>query len=139
MSISPLAERVNERVREWNILVQDTLDTQSSLIAFGRRDGRPVVLKVLREPGDEWLSGEVLEVFDGQGMVRVYDYVEGALLLEQLNPGTPLTGLALNGLDEEATEILAEVIEQMSHPRESAKAFSTVEDWGKGFERYLAS
>jgi streptomycin 6-kinase len=140
MSIRPLEERVEERMDEWSILtVQNILDTPSSLILFGRRGDEPVVLKVLRQPGDEWDSGEVLEVFDGQGMVRAYEYVGGAVLLERLNPGTPLSGMALNRQDEEATEIIAEVIQRMSHPRESSKEFATVEDWGKGFRRYLAS
>lgn len=139
MSIRPLAERVEERVREWGILVQDTLDTESSFIVFGRRGNQPVVLKMLRQEDDEWRSGEVLEVFDGRGIVRVYEYIGGAVLLEKLNPGTPLTDMALNGRDEEATEILAEVIQRMSNPRESSKAFVTVQDWGEGFQRYLAS
>jgi streptomycin 6-kinase len=139
MSIKPLMERVEERVREWDILVQDTLDTQSSFIMFGGRGKQRVVLKVLRQPGDEWRSGEALEVFDGKGIVRVYEHVGGAVLLERLTPGTPLTGMALNGMDEEATEILADVIRRMSNPGPSSKTFATVQDWGKAFPHYLAS
>lgn len=139
MNTGPLAERIEGRVREWGITVHDTLDTHSSFIAFGSRSDQPVVLKVVRQPGDEWRSGEVLEVFGAKGTVRVYEHVGGAVLLERLSPGTALVELALSGRDEEATEILARVIGEMSHPRESSKAFVTVEDWGKGFERYLAS
>lgn len=139
MVIRSLEERVGERLHEWGIRVQDTLETEGSLIVFGARGNQPVVLKMLRRPGDEWDSGEVLEVLDGRGTVRVYEHIGGALLLEKLNPGTPLTDLALNGRDEEATDIIAEVIQRMSNPRESSKAFITVEAWGDGFERYLAS
>lgn len=139
MSIRPLAERVEELAQRWGVLVQNTLDTQSSLIVFGRRGNQPVVLKVLRRPGDEWHSGEALKVFDGKGTVRVYESVAGAVLLEKLDPGTPLSEMALNRRDEEATEILAEVIRQMSSPRESSGPFDTVEDWGEGFQHYLAS
>lgn len=138
MTIRPLMERVEARVREWAIVAEDTVETESSFIVFGRRGNLPVVLKVLRRPGDEWLSGKVLEAFDAKGTVRVYEYIEGALLLERLVPGTPLSALSLNGLDMEATEILAEVIRQMSS-HESSMAFVTAEDWGKGFEGYLAS
>lgn len=126
-------------MRAWGIIVQDMLETPNSLILFGRRGKRSVVLKVIRQPGDEWRSGEVLETFDGGGVVRVYEYVGGAVLLEQLNPGTPLTGMSLEGRDEEATEILAGVIHRMSQPRLSSKQFVTVHDWGKGFDSYLAS
>jgi streptomycin 6-kinase len=131
-------ERVEERVREWAIVAEDTVETESSFIVFGRQGNLPVVLKVLRQPGDEWLSGKVLESFDAKGTVRVYEHVAGALLLERLEPGTPLSTLSLNGLDAEATEILAEVIRQMSSHKSSME-FVTVEDWGKGFEGYLAS
>lgn len=139
MSVGQLRERVEERVRDWGIIIHDTLETQSSLVAFGRRGDQPVVLKVVRQPGDEWRCGEVLGAFGGRGIVRVYEYIEGAVLLERLNPGTPLAEIALNGQDEEATEVLADVIQRMSPPRVSGKAFVTVEDWGKGFHRYLAS
>ncbi len=72
-------------------------------------------------------------------MVRVYEYIEGAVLLERLSPGTSLVDMALDGRDEEATEVIAGVIQRMSHPGELLKGFTTVEEWGKGFQRYLAS
>ncbi|MDT4969297.1 MAG: streptomycin 6-kinase, partial [Acidobacteriota bacterium] len=49
-----------------------------------------------------------------------------------------------DGKDEEATDILGDVIQRMS-ARESqlsgveAEAFVTVQDWARGFERYLAT
>jgi streptomycin 6-kinase len=138
MSTTQLSERVEERIREWNLLVRDAIETQSSFIAFGARGNQPVVLKVMRQPGDEWRCGEVLRAFDARAMVRVYEYVDGAVLLERLDPGSSLAALARDGRDEEATEVIAEVIVRMSHPRESLKGFATVEDWGKGFQRYLA-
>lgn len=131
-------ERVEERVRDWNIVVQDTLETQSSFVAFGTRDKLPVVLKVVREAGDEWRSGGVLEAFDGKGVVRVYDYTDGAVLLERLNPGTSLASVTVDGRDDEATEILAGVIHRML-PLGSSKKFATVHDWGVGFQSYLES
>jgi streptomycin 6-kinase len=139
VSIRNLAERVEEQVRVWNVVVEETLETNSSFVAFGRRGNQPVVLKVLRQPGDEWRCGEVLDAFDGRGIVRAYDYVEGAVLLERLRPGTSLASISLDGRDDEATEILADVIHRMSHPRESLKSVVTVQAWGDGFHRYLAS
>jgi streptomycin 6-kinase len=136
-------ERFEERVRDWNIVVQDTLETQSSLVAFGTRGNLPVVLKVVRQPGDEWRCGDVLSAFDGRGVVRVYDHIEGAVLLERLSPGTALASLALDGRDDEATEILAEVIQRMSSTIESSgetlRKFATIQDWGRAFQGYLES
>lgn len=139
MSTTQLKERVEERIRDWKIVVRDTLETQSSFVIFGTRDNQPVVLKVIRQFGDEWRCGEVLAAFGGRGMVRVYEYIEGAALLERLSPGTTLATMALEGRDEDATEIIAEVIQRIAHPGELLQRFVTVEEWGKGFHRYLAS
>ncbi len=133
-----LLERVQDRAREWRVVVEETLETQSSVIVFGNRGKQSVVLKIIKHPGDEWRSGEVLYAFDGKGFARVYEYIDGAVLLERLSPGTSLAQMALNGEDEDATNILAGVIQQMS-PREFPKACATIQDWAKGFERYLAT
>jgi streptomycin 6-kinase len=104
-----------------------------------------VVLKVIKRPGDEWRSGEILEAFDGNGVVRVHTWAPGAVLMERLTPGYSLVRMVENSEDEEATDVLAGVIRQMSG-RESAgpplklpKSCATVQDWGKGFERYVAT
>ncbi len=133
-----LRDRFEDRVREWCVVVNQTMETESSLIGFGTRGDQPVVLKLIRRPGDEWRSGEILDAFDGKGVVRVHEYVEGAVLLERLSPGNSLVGIALNDGDDEATEILADVIQKMS-PRQLVKPPIAVEDWAKGFERYSAS
>jgi streptomycin 6-kinase len=120
------------------MVVDHTEETQSSFLTFGERDGLPVVLKFIKKPGDEWRSGHVLESFDGRGVVRAYEWTDGAVLMERLVPGNPLVELSLNGRDQEATDILADVILRMS-PRQSAGHFATVEDWGKAFDWYIAS
>ena len=79
-----------------------------------------------------------MEAFDGNGVVRVYEYVDGAVLLERLSPGHPLVAMTLDDRDEEATNILADVIQQMSVCR-PPPACATVEEWAKGFERYSAT
>ena len=137
--IGQLMERVEERIREWHVVVQETFETPSSVVAYGTRDDEPVVLKVIRQPGDEWRCGEVLGAFDGKGAVKVYESIEGAVLLERLNPGTSLAAVAMDGRDEEATEIIAEVIHRMSQSNTSPDGFTTAEGWGKGFQSYRAS
>jgi streptomycin 6-kinase len=107
-------------------------------MAFGSRGAQAVVLKVVKHQGDEWHSGEVLDAFRGNGVVRVFEYVEGAALLERANPGTSLVRMALDGRDEDATAILAEIIEQMSGCEPPGRC-ATVQDWADGYERYLAT
>jgi len=138
-------ERINHHARAWGVFIGDPFETESSLIAFGTHKNKPVVLKIIKRPGDEWRSGEILTSFDGQGVARVYEHEPGAVLLERLCPGNSLVEMALDGRDEEATNILAGVIERMSARASSIVELDlppgcpTVEDWGKGFGNYIAT
>ena len=142
---SELLNRIQKYAREWSLVVSDTFETESSVIAFGSHHHQSVVLKVIKRPGDEWRSGEILEAFDGNGVARVVNRAPGAVLMERVRPGNSLVDMTLNGRDEEATDILAGVIRQMSgrgsagSPLKLPDSCTTVQDWGKGFERYLAT
>jgi hypothetical protein len=59
------------------------------------------------------------------------------MLLERLQPGTPLIPLAL-GDDEAATRLAAQVMQQLWRPAPADHPFPTVADWGRGFERLRA-
>lgn len=80
----------------------------------------------------------MLEAFRGNGVVRVHEHVEGALLLERLRPGDSLVAMAVEGRDEEATAILADVIQRM-FGCEPPTGCATLHDWASGFQRYSAS
>jgi streptomycin 6-kinase len=149
-----LLNRIHEHARAWRVDIEDILETETSLIAFGSRDHQPVVLKVVKRPGDEWHSGEILQAFAGHGFVRVYEHAPGAVLLERLRPGNSLVEVSLNGQDEEATDVLADVIQRMtsiessiaaagpSLPANESTSFKhcpKLYDWAKGFDRYAAS
>ena len=100
-----------------------------------REDGAPAVLK-LSFPGDKELETEAaaLAAFDGRGVCRLLrlDLARGAMLLERLQPGGPLTEL---GDDEEATAVAAGVMKKMWRPAPLDHGFPTVSDWSRGFER----
>jgi streptomycin 6-kinase len=130
-------ERLIEYAREWRVIVDRIFETGTSVIAFGQRATLPVVLKVVKNSGDEWRCGNVLDAFDGRGVVRVYEYTAGAALLERAIPGRPLAELSLTGRDDEATEVLADLIGRMS-PSHSASC-PTVDDWAASFDRYVAT
>lgn len=133
-----LWNRVDDRIGAWRVVVEGFAETENSILAFGQRDGQPVVLKVIKSRGEEWHSGEILHAFEGRGVVRVYEYVEGAMLLERLKPGQSLVTMALSGADDDATTLLAETIRKMS-PRPPLDGVPTAREWGKGFERYFAA
>jgi len=141
-----------DHLRNWGVVVDNTFETESSVIAFGSRgpdsfEGQPVVLKIIKREGDEWRSGEILRAFDGNGLARVFEHAPGAVLLERLRPGNSLAEIALSGRDEEATNILADIIQQfsiqMSRPGDETPTVQatgvTVWDWAKAFEGYIAT
>jgi len=133
-----LKRRIAERVKAWRVRAQRAVATETSALVFGTRDGKPVVVKVARAPGDEWRSGEIAAAFGGRGVVQVHDHAAGAALLERLVPGTPLVSLVLEGRDDEAAEILAALVQRMS-PGDAPAGCATVEQWGLAFGRYLAT
>jgi streptomycin 6-kinase len=118
--------------------VDQVTETPSSLLGFGKRDGSRVVLKISKSHGDESNSGIVLRAFAGDGSVQLYESDTAAVLLEQLDPGEQLVTLVRRGEDDEATKILADVIGKLAH-HSAPEECPTAADWGRGFDRYLAS
>lgn len=130
--------RLAQYAAAWNVEVAAVVHAPVSLVAYGTRKGEPVVLKVIKEPGDEWWSGEVTNAFQARGMARVYEYAGGALLMERLRPGQPLSRMAAAGSDDEATAVLARLIASMS-PGPPPQHAPIVEQWVEGFDRYALS
>jgi streptomycin 6-kinase len=136
LAASSPQQRLEAHARTWNVDVDETSETPTSLIASGRRGSDHVVLKIVREEGDEWHSGEALHSLRSPKMVRVLHHDPGAVLMQRAFPGTALTGLSLHGRDDEATSILLEVMASM--PIIESSAFPSVGDWGASFARYRA-
>ena len=137
MNQSP-RDRLQVKAAAWNVTIEETLETPSSLIGFGARAGVRVVLKITKKSGDESHSGKVLRAFGGDGAVRVYESETDAVLVERLEPGEHLVELVKRGEDEAATRILAQVMEKLAH-HDAPPECPTVADWGRGFDRYLES
>ena len=140
MSDEDAQERLVERAGAWRVVVDEVFETVTSLVAYGRCGSRAVVLKIVKQQGDEWESGDVLKAFDANGMVRTYEHVPGAILMERLSPGNSLVDLAISDRDEEATAVVAAVIDAIATSRDAGShACPTVQDWGRGFDKYLAT
>ncbi|HEX6050581.1 MAG TPA: aminoglycoside phosphotransferase family protein [Gemmatimonadaceae bacterium] len=136
MTSPSLPDRLAALSRQWRVTVVRAFDTPSSCIVVGWRGGEPVLLKIVKRGGDEWRAGEVTRAFGGQGMVRVLDAAPGAVLLERLEPATPLVEIVRHGDDDRATAILCDVIAAMS-PDPASREWPTVRDWSRGFDRYV--
>ena len=131
-------EQLQAKADQWNVTLEETHETLTSLIGFGVRAGARLVLKITKQAGDESHSGKVLRALGSDGAVKVYESETGAVLLERLEPGEQLVDLVKRGEDEAATRILAQVMEKLAH-HEAPIECPTVADWGRGFDRYLES
>ena len=99
-----------------------------------RQDGTPVVLKM--GVPNELLNAEiaVLRRYSGQGMVRPLeaDPSLAAMLLERLEPGTPLGRMTD---DDQATRIAAGVMVNLRLPLEDSHPFPTIDKIASGLSR----
>jgi streptomycin 6-kinase len=138
LSSKELSDRIVFSSRAWGVAIERTVTTDTSVIVHGKRAGRPVVLKVVKQPGDEWRCGEIAAKFGGRGVVEVYEHMAGAALYERLDPGEPLAALTANGRDDEATDIIAMLLGRMA-PQDPPEWCPTVEQWGGAFVRAAAA
>jgi len=102
-----------------------------------RQDGTHVVLKAGVPHPELFLEIKALRHFDGQSMVRLLDVDPGVgvLLLERLEPGTPLSGVED---DEEATRIAAGLMRTLWKPAPSVHRFATLTGWAAGLTKLRA-
>jgi streptomycin 6-kinase len=138
MMTADLQARLGDHASRWGVHVDELRETSGSLVAFGRRGDEQVVLKLVKREGDEWRAGDVVRAFEGRGVVRVHAHDAGAMLMERLSPGSSLVDLTRRGEDEQATAIVASVVQRMT-PSAAPPRCPTVEHWAAGFDRYLAS
>jgi streptomycin 6-kinase len=132
-----LDERFVSHAGEWGVKIDGIRTTETSQLGFGTRGDQPVVLKVIRqENGEEWRCGEVLEAFRGEGLIRPIKYAAGAVLLPHLQPGQDLTSLCLEGRDEEATEVIASLLQRMSSTQAHLRGVRPVDRLAPEFAQF---
>jgi streptomycin 6-kinase len=114
-------------------------ETPSSVIIYVHSSAGPAVLKLFKPPREEAGSPLALIHYGGEGAVRVIAHDERVMLTHRALPGAPLSDLVRAGRDDEATEILCRVAAAL-HARGAAGGdWTTVEEWGAGFERHRRS
>ena len=136
MTCAPASDRLEEHARQWGVTVESVQRTESSLVALGRRRDQSVVLKVARRHNEEWRSGEFLSAFEGHGCVRALESAPGAVLLERLTPGHNLVSLSASGRDDDATEIIADILARMASVRPSVRGFTAVQEFIPEFRQF---
>jgi streptomycin 6-kinase len=134
-----LPETVNAYAGRWGLAVGPAFEPLSyNYVAQAvRSDGTDAVLKL--GVANPLFTQEIaaLQLYDGRGAVRLFeaDADEGALLLERLQPGMPLSELAD---DDEATLIAAATMQQLWRPLPAGHPFVPVATWAAGLGRLRA-
>lgn len=130
---------VADCARRWSLTVGPPFtDLSYNYVAPAvRTDGAAAVLKVGFPDRERMTEIEALRICDGQGMVRLLaaDCDRGALLLERLEPGTPLSALSD---DAAATTIAGQVMRRLWQPAPPEHPFPSVADWAAGLGRLRA-
>ena len=137
--LAMLPALLNECAGRWALTILPPFPNLSYnyVAPIRRADGADAVLKIGVPHKELWSEMEALRVYDGRGSVRLLeaDSGLGAMLLERLWPGTPLTILANEAQDAQATSIAAGVMRRLWRPAPSAHDFPTVQDWAQGMAR----
>jgi len=116
-------QQLNYYLSAWNLSNPMLLtQTMTSHIYTVTHDSETVILKLLSSSETEEQRGAAaLRFFGGHGAVRLLRYDEGAHLMEYAS-GDELVTLVKRGEDENATQIIAQVIKQLhSVPQDSPR------------------
>ena len=95
-------------------------------------DGTPAVLKVGVPHREMRTESEVLRLFDGHGIVRLFqaDLAAGALLMERAVPGETLVALSESD-DDQATRVGASLMRDLWRPAPATHPFRDMQSWFK--------
>ncbi len=134
--LSRLADAIVEWERLWSIKVMSPFSPLSyNYVAPAvRADGTEVVLKLGVPHYELKMEMEALRVFNGKGIVKLLeaDFDLGAMVLERLRPGSPLSSLTE---DEQAATIAAQVMRQLWRLPPPEHSFPRVSEWAAGLEK----
>ena len=131
------ARRLHALAAEWTVTIDRVVVGERAVLAFGVRDGGAIVLKVSAGDEDERHAADVLDAFDGRGVVRLLARAPGAWLLERAVPGRTLEDVVAREGDDEATGLMAATIERMT-PGPAPAGVPGVGHWGQAFTAYQA-
>jgi streptomycin 6-kinase len=131
--LPPLQDEVAQR---WSLTLGPALPGLSYAFVRGAVDARGarLILKVCF-PDREFLTEvEALRAFDGRGAVRLLDFDldHAALLLERLEPGASLSGVADDVI---AVSAAVSVMRELWRPPAAHVDFPSIGDWSAGFGR----
>jgi streptomycin 6-kinase len=137
--LDSLADRISAIEQQWHLRAGGpAAQLRFNYVAHAQlADGRPAILKLSIPTEREFLTeARALQHFDGHGCARLLDvdFEAGAMLIEGLQPGTPLDAY---GTEAERIRVTAEVMRALWRPTPAEHYFPTVAYWCSGFKRLL--
>lgn len=126
-------------ITHWNLTgIGNLQKTKTGIVVEALWSGMPCILKISQDNGDEQ-TASVLRHYDGYGAVNILAESGEAALLECAQPGVHLSELVSKGRDEQATEIICDVIQKLHSKKLFSGNYKSVADLQSGFSRYLES
>lgn len=135
--LEQIPEIIKEYEQKWSIKVLPPYNLTYNYVAptIGK-EGMNTVLKI-GFPEDKEFKNEVeaLKFFNGNGVTKLIkaDKKNAVILIEQINPGTPLSKLED---DEKATRIIARLMKKLWKPLPKNHPFITVSEWTIALRQY---
>lgn len=127
--------RIADYLAKWALRADGkAFETPAARLCFVRRGTERAVLKLFKPHADEQRSAAALTALGGP-CVRVLGSDAQAILLSRCLPGTPLSTLVDAGQDDEAAQMLCDVIARFRNPPASPSDWPRLEDWGQAFAR----
>lgn len=137
--LDSFTETLDAVTAEWNLTeVFPFPNLTYNFVAGAKRGGGlPVVLKLGVPNPELHTEAACLEIYGGQGAVKLlaYDEAKGALLLERLRPGVALWDTWTVATDDKQTEIAALCMNRIWRPAQGS--FPTTADWCQAINAYL--
>jgi streptomycin 6-kinase len=137
--LAGLPALLDEVAREWDLTLGAPYPLSYHWVTpVTRADGSAAVLKVGVPVGHLSAQAQALEIFQGQGAVRLlaYDPERGALLLERADPGDPAAALVPDR-DEDATAVLIEVGRRLHRVPPDGCTLPDLREEGEAFRAHL--
>jgi streptomycin 6-kinase len=106
-------------IKRWALIPDgEPIVTHSSRLLPALRNGEPAMLKIAIEPEEKWGAG-LMVWWDGDGAARVIEHADDAVLLERATGKRSLVNMAEHGSDDEASQIICNVVAALHTPRNS--------------------
>lgn len=128
--LDDLPSLVRSAAARWHLNIGSPFELSYNYVVSARTSaGEPVVLKVLCPDPLAGNEAAALAAFGGDATCHLLDWASDlqAMLLEQVVPGEPLAGLALDD-DERATAVAIDVFQRLWKQPPAVHTFLTVED-----------